>query len=417
MKLLGYLCSAIVVQLALGPAALVADVKDGQPWWPHFHGPKRDNVSRETGLLKKWPEDGPRLLWKYRHCGDGYSGVSIAKGRIFSAGDFDEIEKVFALDMDGRLVWEAPNGESWTGPYPGSRTTPAYSDGAVYQMNPKGRLAAYRANSGEELWVVDLVEKFGARYGTWSLTENVAIEGDLLFCVPGGSKALVVALNKKTGETVWINTALDETAAYCSPILVTHGGVRLLITLAQKSILGVDAATGELLWSHPHVTPHDQNVNAPVFRNGYVFTASGHSGGARVVKIDAENRGVEELWWNEDLDNCHGSVMPFDGHLYGSACRSGGRGFFCADFLTGEVRYREKLEKLSLTAAEGLIYGLTQRGAVLLINPRPDRLEVISHLQTPPDSRELAWAHPVVCGGRLYVRRGQFFYAYDIRGS
>jgi len=417
MKLFGCLCSAVVIQLALGPAALVADEKDGRPWWPHFHGPKRDNVSRETGLLKKWPEGGPKLLWKYAPCGEGFSGVSIAKGKIFSAGDFDAIEKVFALDMDGRLVWESPNGESWTGPYPGSRTTPAYSNGSVYQMGPKGRLAAFQAASGEEVWVVDLVEKFGARYGTWSLTENVAIEGDLLFCVPGGSKALVVALDKNTGETVWTNTALDETAAYCSPILVTHRGVRQLITLAQRSILGVDARTGQLLWSHPHVTPHDQNVNAPVFRDGYVFTASGHSGGARLVKINADNRGVEELWWNEDLDNCHGSVMPFDGQLYGSACRSGGKGFFCADFLTGEVRYREKLEKLSLTAAEGLIYGLTQRGAVLLINPHPDRLEVISHLQTPPDSRELAWAHPVVCGGRLYVRRGQYLYAYDVRGS
>jgi len=406
-----------VVQLALGPVAIVADVKGGQPWWPHFHGPKRDNVSRETGLLKKWPEGGPKLLWKYPHSGDGYSGVSIAKGKIFSAGDFDDIEKVFALDMEGRLIWEATNGESWTGPYPGSRTTPAYSDGSVYQMNPKGRLVAYRAKSGEEVWVVDLVEKFGARYGTWSLTENVAIEGDLLFCVPGGSKALVVALDKKSGDTVWVNSALDETTAYCSPILVTHGGVRQLITMAQKSILGVDARTGELLWSHPHVTPHDQNVNAPVFRDGYVFTASGHSGGARLVKIDADNRGVEEIWWNEDLDNCHGSVMPFDGRLYGSACRSGGRGFFCADFLTGEVRYREKVEKLSLTAAEGLIYGLAQRGAVALINPHPDRLEIISLMQTPPDSRELAWAHPVVCGGRLYLRRGQFLYAYDIRAE
>ena len=418
---LGRCCLAaaiVLAQLIVGTVALQADEKDGRPWWPHFHGPKRDNVSRETGLLKKWPESGPKLLWKFAHCGEGFSGVSLAEGKIFTAGDFDDVEKILALDMDGSPLWQSPNGESWTGPYPGSRTTPAYSQGVLYQMNPKGRLAAYRADSGEEVWAVDLVEKFGARYGTWSMTENVAIEGDLLFCIPGGSKALVVALNKRTGQPVWTNTALNETAAYCSPILVTHGGVRQLITLTQKSVVGVDVRTGKLLWSHPHVTPHDQNVNAPIFHEGYVFVASGHKGGGRVVKIGADNRGVEQLWWDRLLDNCHGSAMLVDGYLYGSSCRSGGKGFFCADLLTGKLRFREKkMEKLSLTAAEGLIYGLTQAGEVLLIRPRPDRLDLVSRMQTPPDSEALAWAHPVVCGGRLYIRRGEYLYAYDVRGG
>ncbi len=408
----------LVVHVAIGAVSLHADEINGRPWWPHFHGPQRDNICRETGLLKKWPADGPNLLWKFSDCGIGFSGVSIAEGKIFTAGDFDEVERVLALDIDGRLLWQSLNGRSWTGPYPGSRTTPSYSDGMVYQMNPIGRLAAYRADSGREVWAVDLVEKFAARYGTWSMTENLAVEGDLVFCIPGGSRALAVALNKSTGETIWVNTALDETAAYCSPILVTHGGVRQLIALAQKSIISVDVGTGKLLWSHPQVTPHDQNVNAPLYCDGYVFAASGHSGGGRLVKINSDSSGVEELWWDKDLDNCHGSVMLLDGCLYGSACRSGGKGFFCADFLTGEIRYREKkMEKLSLTCADGMIYGLTQRGEVLLIEPRPDRLEVVSRFQTPPDSRELAWAHPVVCGGRLYVRRGQYLYAYDVRGG
>ena len=411
--------AAVLLALLTGSAGAVrADVKDGRPWWPHFHGPERDNVSRETGLLKKWPENGPPLAWKLTDCGVGFSGVALAEGKIFTAGDFDDVEKVLALDMDGRLVWQSPNGESWTGPYPGSRTTPSYRDGMVFQMNPKGRLAAYRTDSGEEVWAVDLVARFGARYGTWSMTENVAVEGDRVFCVPGGSRALAVALDKSTGRTVWTNTALDETAAYCSPILVTHGGVRQLIAMTQKSIISVDVRTGKLLWSHPHVTPHDQNVNAPVYCDGYVFAASGHSGGARLVKIDADNRGVQELWWDEDLDNCHGSVMLLDGYLYGSACRSGGKGFFCAAFLTGDLRYREKkMTKLSLTAADGMIYGLAQNGEMLLIEPRPDRFEVVSQFQTPRDSKELAWAHPVVCGGRLYVRRGTCLYAYDVRAE
>jgi outer membrane protein assembly factor BamB len=405
-------CSAAMILLVLLTGGTA------RPWWPNFHGPLRDNVSRETGLLKTWPEGGPKLLWKYPACGLGFSGVAIAEGRIFTAGDFGDVERVSALDLDGRLLWQSPNGESWTGPYPGSRTTPSFSEGVVYQMGPKGRLAAFRADSGEEVWALDLVDSFGARYGTWSMTENVAVEGDRLFCVPGGSKALVVALDKHTGRTVWTNTALDETAAYCSPILVTHEGVRQLIAMTQKSVIGVDLRTGELLWSHPHVTRNDQNVNAPVYSEGYVFVASGHSGGARLLKIDADNHGVREIWWDKTLDNCHGSVMLLDGNLYGSACRSGGKGFFCADFLTGQVRFRDKrMEKLSLTSADGMIYALTQGGDVLLIRPCPDRLEVVSTLETPPDSREMAWCHPVVCGGRLYIRRGEYLYAYDVRSQ
>jgi len=410
--------AAILLALLTVPIVRVhADEIEGQPWWPCFHGPERDNISRETGLLKEWPEEGPELLWKFTDCGEGFSGVSLADGKIFTAGDFGDVEKVLAFAMDGRLLWQTPNGESWTGPYPGSRTTPTFDDGMLYQMGPKGRLAAFRASSGEEVWVVDLVKEFGARYGIWSMTENVAVEGDLLFCIPGGSKALVVALNKKTGQTVWTNTALDETAAYCSPILVDHGGVRQLIALAQKSVIGVDIRTGKLLWSHFHITRHDQNVNAPVFSDGYVFTASGHSGGGRLLKLKSDSSGAEEVWWDEDLDNCHGSAMLVDGHLYGSACRSGGKGFFCAEFLTGQIRYREKMAKLSLTFAEGLIYALTQKGEVLLIKPRPDQFDVVSKFQTPADSRALAWAHPVVCGGRLYIRRGQVLYAYKIRAK
>jgi outer membrane protein assembly factor BamB len=408
----------VLFWLTFAAAPAFADLLDGQPWWPQFHGPQRDNISRETGLLKQWPAEGPKLLWKFAECGNGYSGVSIADGKIYTAGDFDEIEKIFALDMDGRPLWQTTNGASWLGPYPGSRTTPTYSDGLLFQMNPKGRLAAYQAATGKEVWIVDLVKEYGARYGIWSMAENLVVQGERLYCVPGGSRALVVALDKQTGKNIWTNASLNETAAYCSPILVTHKGVDQLITLAQKSVIGVDVHTGKLLWSHPHVTRHDQNVNAPVFSDGYVFTASGHSGGGRLIQLDAESAAAAEVWWDKALDNCHGSVMLLDGHLYGSSCRAGGKGFFCADFLTGEERFREKkMAKLSLTVADGMIYAVTQKGEMMLINPRPDKLDIVSRFQTPDDTRALAWAHPVVCGGRLYIRRGSYLYVYDVRAN
>ncbi len=137
-----------------------------------------------------------------------------------------------------------------------------------------------------------------------------------------------------------------------------------------------------------------------------------------MIKINTNTNEASDVWWEKSLDNCHGSVILLDGNLFGSACRSGGRGFFCADFPTGKVRYRDKkLKKLSLTCADGMLYGLTQRGEMMLINPHPDRLDIVSRFQTPEDSRELAWAHPVVCGSRLYVRRGEYLYAFDVKGK
>ena len=181
-------------------------------------------MSPEKGLLKKWPEGGPRLVWKYSPCGEGYSGVSIAEGKIFTAGDFDDAEMILALDMHGKLLWKAPNGEAWQKASPGSRTTPTYNDGVLYQMNPAGRLAAYEARSGKQLWAVDLQAGFDAQYGIWGLAENVIVEGDKVLCMPGGPKGRVVALDKRTGKTVWANTQIEHAAAYCSPLVVTYGG-------------------------------------------------------------------------------------------------------------------------------------------------------------------------------------------------
>jgi len=384
-------------------------------WWPWFHGVNQDNKSTETGLLKEWPEGGPPLLWAYEECGIGFSGVAVADGMIFTAGDFDAEEKVIALDGSGELLWTASNGESWTGAYPGSRTTPTYSDGVVYHMNPLGRIAAFRAATGEELWNVDIQARFGAKVTRWALTENLTIDGDRLFCVPGGDKALVAALDKHTGATLWTNTDLKEVAAYCTPLLATYRGVRLLIVLTQKSVIGVDVATGEMRWSHPHPNRYDQNVSMPVFWEGYVFVSSGHSAGARVLKINDAVDGVKELWWNEVLDNCHGGVILIDGCLYGSACRLTKKGFFCVDLLSGNVRHwGKKIDKLSLTYADGMLYGLSKEGEMLLIAPGKDANEIVGRFQATHKPDKEAFAHPVVCGGRLYVRHAERLFVYKI---
>ncbi len=408
----------LLVQVVGWAAALHADQRDGQPWWPQHHGPKRDNISRESGLLKEWPADGPKLLWKFSGCGEGYSGISIAQGRIFTAGDFDDQEKLLALDLDGKLLWKAANGKAWLKASPGSRATPTHDEGALYHMNPTGRLAAYEAASGKPLWAVDLQSRFNAMFGVWALAENVVVEGDKVLCMPGGPQGRVVALDKHTGDTVWTNTQIKHSAAYCSPAVVTHDGVRQWIALTQRSVVGVDIQTGELLWSAPFVPRSPQNSLTPVFHDGYVYVACGHSSGGGVMRIDPEARTAAKVWHRRDLDDCHSGALLLDGRLYGCGCRQGGRSFYCVDFLTGkDVKHDRTLGKVGITVADGMIYCLNHQGTMSLLAVTPDGFEIVSQFKLKRKPANSYLAHPVVCGGRLYLRCGQDLYVYDVRAE
>ena len=386
------------------------------PTWPAFHGADRLNISSEKGLLKQWPETGPELLWTYDACGRGYSGVAIADGMIFTAGDFPEAEKVMALDIDGQLLWSTPNGKPWTRSCPGSRTTPTYDDGYVYQMTPLGRLASFEARTGKPVWAVDLRERFEARYGIWALAENVLIDGNMLLCMPGGPKGRIVALDKRTGETIWTNTEIEDIAAYCSPIIVTHDGVRQLLTLTQRTVLGIGVATGRLPWSAPFVPRSPQNALTPLYHDGHVFVACGHSSGGSLMKIDQSAKTATTVWHREDLDNCHGGTLLIDGKLFGCGCRMGGRHVYCVDFMTGETLKMDKsLGKVGMTMADGMIYCVGHRGLVSLLKITADGFDIASQFNLPRKSTNHYLAHPVVCGGRLYLRGDQKLYVYDIR--
>ncbi len=396
-------------------AVLGAD-RAPESFWPEFHGVGRENISRETGLLRQWPEGGPGLIWKSSECGRGYACVSLAQGMIFTSGDFDDEEMVIALDLDGKLKWRAPNGRAWKGPQPGSRTTPTWSDGMLYHLNAHGMLVALDAGSGTLAWQVSLRERFEARPGSWGYAENVAVEGDRVLCTPGGSRGRVVALNKKTGATIWANTEIPDRAAYGSPVVVSHNGRRMFINFMHELVVGLDVVTGELLWSHKHESTCDQNVTSPVYHDGSVFVTSGHRGGGRMIQLDAAGRRAVEKWFSRDYDNCHGGVILHQGHLYFCGCRLYNKGLFCTELSSGRQLYRAaEIGKVSVTAAEGLLYCFGNDGEMMLVNATPRKAEIAGKFMLPRQDKEPTLAHPVVCGGRLYLRHLEGLYVYDIR--
>lgn len=414
-KTIATAAAALLVAVFVRAALAGAGDLESHPEWPEFHGPGRTNISPDKGLLQKWPEGGPRKLWTYSPCGRGYSGVTIAQGMIFTAGDFDRQEVVLALDMDGKLLWKQPNGDAWRRASPGSRATPTYSDGAVYHMNPSGRLAAYEAKSGKPLWVVDLKAEFDARCGIWGFAEHVVVDGEKVLCMPGGPRGRVVALDKRTGKTLWVNTEIEHSAAYCSGAVVTHGGTRQWISMTQRSVVGVDIETGALVWSAPFVPRSPQNALKPVFQDGCVFIACGHSSGGTLIRMNPGSPLASTVWHRQDLDDCHSGALLLDGRLYGSACRVGAKSFYCVDFLTGKtIKLDNTLGKVGITCADGRIYALNHRGTMFLLAVTADGFDVVSRFELERRPTNSYLAHPVVCGKRLYVRGGETLSAYDV---
>jgi outer membrane protein assembly factor BamB len=388
--------------------------------WPSFHGSDRTNKSNETGLLKEWPANGPKMLWTISGLGEGYSSVSIGGGLIYTAGKIDNQTFVMAFNMDGKPVWKKTNGKamtitlSWASTYVGPRSTPTYDNGKLYHLSEAGRLAVFDAKTGKEIWSREIAKDFESANEEYGYAESVLIDGDNLFVRPSGKKGFQICLNKNTGETIWVNTEIPGTEGYNSMVIDEYGGSRQIIGASSNCFYGVDTRSGKLLWKVDFQNQRELNLTDAIVYNDYVFITSGYGIGCRLLKLKASGKVfVPETVWNSELmDNQHGGVILHNGYLYGSGTNS--RGWFCLDFLTGKQVWNTN-GKGSLTFADGMLYLLDERGTMKLVRATPDKYELKGEFKVPSGGESMYWAHPVVCGGRLYIRHGDKIFAYALK--
>ncbi len=389
--------------------------------WHCFHGLDRTNKSAETGLLKEWPQYGPELKWSASGLGEGFSSVSIANGRIYTAGTKSGETFVYCLNSKGNTVWEKPNGKAWSTQmsharsYTGARSTPTYDEGTIYHLGETGRLAAFHAKTGEELWFSDLAERFNVPELEYGYAESVMIDGDHLFVRPAGKTGYQVCMDKNNGELIWANTEIPGVEGYSSPVLMEFGGFRQLINASSDCYYGVDTQTGELLWKVNWKNRNGLNVPDVIVHNDYVFISSGYGKGSMLVKLtlQAEEIVPETVWQTELMDNHHGGVILHEGYLYGSG--SNARGWFCLDFMMGEQMWKaEGHGKGSVTFADGMLYTLDERGMMKLVKATSEMNETTGEFQVPEGGKGMYWAHPVVCGKTLYIRHAEKIFAYDV---
>jgi outer membrane protein assembly factor BamB len=395
--------------------------------WPRFYGSQVDNKSTETGLLKAWPEGGPKLLFKIEGLGKGYANVTIKGNTFVTAGTIDRQTCVLAYDSEGKLLWKTPNMDSPTAKihplhrqkeyFFGVKGTPTIDGNTVYHMNMFGRLAALDLKSGQEKWHVNVAERFQGEPSFFGYAESVVIDGEKLYVQPGGKKGFIVALNKNTGATLWSNTVIqDSVASYATPVLAMIGGKKQLVTMTPFAAVGIDPQNGDLLWKFGHINRDKENIETPVVFDDHVVISSCYGQKMDCFKVVRSGSAwkTEEVWSDRKSDNLHGGLIYCNGYLYGVACR-GGR-WFCLDAKTGVEQYRDRGVGLGeLTYADGHLYCLGHDGTLVLVPAVPTGFVPAGTLAHADDGESKWYTHPVVSNGRLYIRHGNVLYVYNIK--
>ena len=418
---------AIATCLALGAcgAAGAADagklIASSEPDWPQWRGPRRDAVSDETGLLDTWPEAGPKLAWKATGLGKGWCSPIVTGGTLYVGGDVGEELRIFALDLDGKIKWQVANGKAWVKQFPGSRASCCYSEGMLYQMNGHGRVVCLDAATGKEQWAVNVMERFEAKQPFFGASECLLVDGANLIVTPAGKKALIAALDKNTGKTVWAGTAAaaaTETAGYSSPILVKLGGRRQIIATTSFRTFAADAVTGKVLWTVGLKLTENACSTIPVLCGDSVFiTNTSVKDQASFLLRTSPSGDKAEKAWTIPLRTTSGSAMQLDGNLYVGGSRKL-RGFLCLDAKTGNIK-AQLPEPTNAAAiwADGKLFVLSADGKALLLKPTAKSFQTLGAFPIVQNIKKDAWAHPVLCGGRLYFRYHDALFCYDVKAQ
>jgi len=378
-----------------------------------WRGPSGDGIYPETGLLEQWPEGGPEILWTFEGLGQGFSSAVAHNGFIYTTGMIDGTGYLFKIWIYGDLAFKKPYGPEFTESWYGTRGSPVVAGDRVYVMSGHGKLVCFNRTNGNILWSKDLFREFDAKNIQWGINETVVVDGDIVYATPGGRTHNVVALDRHSGDLVWSSRGKGELSAYCTPLLFEHNGRKILATHTASHLIGLDASTGEMLWSQHHPNQHAVHANTPIYHDGELFYFSGYGKGGGKLRLSGDGSSVSTVWTTEKMDSRMGGAVLVDGYIYGSGDTN--REWMCLDWETGKQVYASTdITKGPVIYADGMLYCYSERGELALVKATPEGFQLVSETQvTRGDAQH--WAHPMIHAGVLYVRHGDALIAYKVK--
>ena len=403
---------ALLITL-LGVAVLLAGCGGVGAEWPQWQGPTRDNISQESGWLKTWPEGGPDIVWRIP-IGEGYSGISIVDGRIYTMHSEGEDEFAVCLDAsDGKEIWRSRTDDNYqSGEGSGPRSTPAVDGDRVYVLSAKGKLYCLDASNGEKVWGHDFVTEFESGMPGFGFSTSPIIEGDSLLIEAGGKDGKsIVAFDKGTGAILW--TSHTDGAGYSSPIVIDSNGVRQAIFLTGKSLVSVSPADGTIYWKHvPWPSGNDINAAVPILLPGdRIFVSAAYDKGSVLLqmKSDGDEMSVEEVWRSHDvMENWMSSSVLLGEYLYGFD-----EGILkCIEASTGEQKWAHRgFDRGTLLLADGHLIILGEGGNLGIAEANPSEYKGVAETQLLEGR---CFTPPTFVGGKLYLRNQKELVCVDL---
>jgi outer membrane protein assembly factor BamB len=406
---------ALLCASALAP--MIASNTAPEAEWPQWRGPLRNGLSSEIGLLKQWPANGPAVTWSITNLGEGYGSLAIKADRIYVQGTKGAESAVFCLNRtDGKTIWSVSLGPKVDeGRGNGPRGTPTLDGDKLYVLTENGDLACLRERDGSRVWSKNILKEYGGSNPRWLISESPLVDGNRLIVSPGGSGAGIVALDKMTGAEIWRTRELSDRAGYASCIAADVGGVRTYINFTSGAAVGVRASDGKLMWRYTNVANRVANCTTPVFADNKVFFSSAYDTGGALLNLTAQNGEVkaQEAYFTREMMNHHGGMVLVNGYLYGFSNSI----LTCLEFNTGKVMWKDRsVGKGSITYADGMLYLLGEKQLVGLAEANPNAYVEKGRFPIKDLGRE-SWAHPVVVGGKLYIRNQNELTCYDVKGD
>jgi outer membrane protein assembly factor BamB len=416
----------VAMAAGLVAAAVVVTGAD----WPGWRGPGRDARSAETGLLPQWPAGGPPLAWSAKGLGGGLSSVAVVGNRIYTMGDKDGAQFVLALDeANGKILWSTKVGAPWDDEYGGPRSTPTVDGALLYALGSHGDLVCLESATGKERWRKNLAKDFGGQMmSSWLWSESPLVDGDRLIVTPGSREAGLVALDKRTGATVW-KAALPalggqgkDGAGYSSVVISEGAGVKQYVQLMGRGVVGIRASDGKYLWGYTQVANGVANIPTPIVKGNFVFASTGYQTGSVLLELSKSGDGVaaRQVYFlpPTTFQNHHGGMVLVGDHIY--AGHGHNKGFpICLELATGKVVWGGDIRNqgtgsAAVMYADGRIYMRYQNGVVVLVEATPAGYSEKGSF-TIPNVTNPSWPHLVVSDGKLYVREQDTLYVYDVR--